>query len=100
MSSVREEGTLEVFRMSRSEEHTSELQSPDHLVCRLLLEKKKTACGNRAIAPMTVNTPLVKVCTNLILGDLSHLIMLARAPAREKPRLCGLGPNGEMTDGT
>src|SRR5260364_492479 len=29
------------LRRSRSEEHTSELQSPDHLVCRLLLEKKK-----------------------------------------------------------
>src|SRR5258708_14476789 len=28
-------------RLVRSEEHTSELQSPDHLVCRLLLEKKK-----------------------------------------------------------
>src|SRR5947208_6179879 len=28
-------------RTDRSEEHTSELQSPDHLVCRLLLEKKK-----------------------------------------------------------
>src|SRR5438552_7029422 len=28
-------------RCPRSEEHTSELQSPDHLVCRLLLEKKK-----------------------------------------------------------
>src|SRR5207244_13287931 len=27
--------------LGRSEEHTSELQSPDHLVCRLLLEKKK-----------------------------------------------------------
>src|SRR5438876_2968686 len=27
---------------ARSEEHTSELQSPVHLVCRLLLEKKKT----------------------------------------------------------
>src|SRR5258708_18647140 len=27
-------------RLLRSEEHTSELQSPDHLVCRLLLEKK------------------------------------------------------------
>src|SRR5438552_13634671 len=27
--------------VTRSEEHTSELQSPDHLVCRLLLEKKK-----------------------------------------------------------
>src|SRR5258708_23763012 len=30
-----------VLRERRSEEHTSELQSPDHLVCRLLLEKKK-----------------------------------------------------------
>src|SRR5438552_6386150 len=29
----------------RSEEHTSELQSPDHLVCRLLLEKKKEDVG-------------------------------------------------------
>src|SRR5258708_18997163 len=29
------------FQFPRSEEHTSELQSPDHLVCRLLLEKKK-----------------------------------------------------------
>src|SRR5258708_22083562 len=28
-------------KRQRSEEHTSELQSPDHLVCRLLLEKKK-----------------------------------------------------------
>src|SRR5690348_17482414 len=31
----------EVKISSRSEEHTSELQSPVHLVCRLLLEKKK-----------------------------------------------------------
>src|SRR5258708_27586644 len=31
----------------RSEEHTSELQSPDHLVCRLLLEKKKKQPPNR-----------------------------------------------------
>src|SRR5207244_11991408 len=30
-----------VVATPRSEEHTSELQSPDHLVCRLLLEKKK-----------------------------------------------------------
>src|SRR5690348_18192423 len=30
-----------VERVLRSEEHTSELQSPVHLVCRLLLEKKK-----------------------------------------------------------
>src|SRR5258708_20970491 len=31
----------------RSEEHTSELQSPDHLVCRLLLEKKKKTRNNQ-----------------------------------------------------
>src|SRR5258708_6978227 len=30
----------------RSEEHTSELQSPDHLVCRLLLEKKKNSASS------------------------------------------------------
>src|SRR5258708_31424265 len=33
------------LRRKRSEEHTSELQSPDHLVCRLLLEKKNTPYG-------------------------------------------------------
>src|SRR5258708_24043782 len=32
-----------IVNIGRSEEHTSELQSPDHLVCRLLLEKKKTS---------------------------------------------------------
>src|SRR2546430_6215666 len=31
----------------RSEEHTSELQSQSNLVCRLLLEKKKTTCRKR-----------------------------------------------------
>src|SRR5258708_36961050 len=38
-------------RRLRSEEHTSELQSPDHLVCRLLLEKKKntTICKRRVL---------------------------------------------------
>src|SRR5258708_31636811 len=35
----------------RSEEHTSELQSPDHLVCRLLLEKK----NNHKYAKYTVS---------------------------------------------
>src|SRR5258708_11546446 len=33
-------------KAGRSEEHTSELQSPDHLVCRLLLEKKKNDTNN------------------------------------------------------
>src|SRR5258708_26513675 len=34
-------GMARIGFLGRSEEHTSELQSPDHLVCRLLLEKKK-----------------------------------------------------------
>src|SRR5258708_39344054 len=42
-------GLLRDRHVERSEEHTSELQSPDHLVCRLLLEKKKkTSMGRRA----------------------------------------------------
>src|SRR5256886_7192941 len=40
---------------SRSEEHTSELQSQSNLVCRLLLEKKKT----RHLCPMTIRPPEV-----------------------------------------
>src|SRR5258708_27362697 len=42
---------------ARSEEHTSELQSPDHLVCRLLLEKKK-------IPPGSATTPTVDPFSN------------------------------------
>src|SRR3989441_3372323 len=40
----------------RSEEHTSELQSPCNLVCRLLLEKKKKEAAGRAETPSTVWT--------------------------------------------
>src|SRR5437764_13899684 len=36
------DGEADRGRLPRSEEHTSELQSPMYLVCRLLLEKKKT----------------------------------------------------------
>src|SRR5439155_23775141 len=37
-----EQSALTEYQAGRSEEHTSELQSRGHLVCRLLLEKKKT----------------------------------------------------------
>src|SRR5438876_4267769 len=40
-------------RLPRSEEHTSELQSPVHLVCRLLLEKKKNEAKTRS--PSTIS---------------------------------------------
>src|SRR5258708_30415841 len=39
--------------LERSEEHTSELQSPDHLVCRLLLEKKKNTATTDSGIPST-----------------------------------------------
>src|SRR5574344_2517487 len=44
----------------RSEEHTSELQSPDHIVCRLLLEKKKTILSSQAAPQVALlsGTPL------------------------------------------
>src|SRR5205807_7129822 len=41
-----DEHTDEGVHMRRSEEHTSELQSPCNLVCRLLLEKKKNKSGH------------------------------------------------------
>src|SRR5258708_24962946 len=46
--------------VTRSEEHTSELQSPDHLVCRLLLEKKKQSedCCPAYQSIAMHNTPL------------------------------------------
>src|SRR5258708_31239365 len=54
----------------RSEEHTSELQSPDHLVCRLLLEKKKKkhkSKGNMNLRNTTRhsrrNTEYMRSCT-------------------------------------
>src|SRR5438552_13328130 len=51
-ASARENGP-----QKRSEEHTSELQSPDHLVCRLLLEKKKNPTP-----PPSAPAPLPSLC--------------------------------------
>src|SRR2546429_6294232 len=47
---VRQGGTTQLLEQMRSEEHTSELQSRLHLVCRLLLEKKKTKTPVRPCA--------------------------------------------------
>src|SRR5258708_17028179 len=47
------------FGLSRSEEHTSELQSPDHLVCRLLLEKKKELLTHEPNSPEVLRQPLL-----------------------------------------
>src|SRR3954465_2712456 len=58
----------------RSEEHTSELQSHDNLVCRLLLEKKKTTHHT-----YTTNTPLL------------HHTCLTPHSARDMWRCAGVG---------
>src|SRR5947208_12795415 len=47
----------------RSEEHTSELQSPDHLVCRLLLEKKK---NNNPAYVLITKRNRVPLCSRLL----------------------------------
>src|SRR5439155_24178545 len=46
VASSLDDSTERIVERRRSEEHTSELQSRGHLVCRLLLEKKKTIQGS------------------------------------------------------
>src|SRR5258708_21180010 len=53
--------------LTRSEEHTSELQSPDHLVCRLLLEKKKKQCEKQN--PQVGHTSPAPRCTGAFIPD-------------------------------
>src|SRR3989442_4539945 len=55
----------------RSEEHTSELQSRPHLVCRLLLEKKKKieSCVNLSVSDGDV----VWVCESVVSGHRQHI---------------------------
>src|SRR5258708_26453054 len=65
------------YSCSRSEEHTSELQSPDHLVCRLLLEKKKTSIMketrmSRKQSPISTSGPLTLRSTLIAPTRLSH----------------------------
>src|SRR5690348_17927741 len=51
---------------TRSEEHTSELQSPVHLVCRLLLEKKKKHIQRRDMMPTERHSGKVSVAVTLM----------------------------------
>src|SRR5471030_3316239 len=66
-------GKMEIFSdgrsyLSRSEEHTSELQSLRHLVCRLLLEKKKTDSRAEDDFLATLDTPSIQICQRLMRG--------------------------------
>src|SRR5258708_553229 len=70
-----------MWRRARSEEHTSELQSPDHLVCRLLLEKKKIRC-RLALLPFLISC---LICLDLvaslpIIKESIFFLMIRRPP--------------------
>src|SRR5438552_5663380 len=68
----------------RSVEHTSELQSPDHLVCRLLLEKKKEkknlGAEPRVSAPPSGGRPRR--------GPVAHATVTSPTPRRTTSQAC------------
>src|SRR5256885_12956719 len=78
------------FRLSpfsRSEEHTSELQSPCNLVCRLLLEKKKITnisaplvdTPTKFLGPLIAHSFLIPLLHETHYSTLSHLLLLISA---------------------
>src|SRR5256885_6782863 len=68
----------------RSEEHTSELQSPCNLVCRLLLEKKKTIHENPAL-PFNINITMTFTSTVTNSLTIHTYIDLSNHSARQDP---------------
>src|SRR2546429_6087281 len=61
------------FVAHRSEEHTSELQSRLHLVCRLLLEKKKHVLCSRRSSPDPCRISLTVNLAAILRSILSHI---------------------------
>src|SRR2546429_9551304 len=53
LDAARQRALRDLLELGRSEEHTSELQSRLHLVCRLLLEKKKKETSSNSTPTMT-----------------------------------------------
>src|ERR1039457_5397099 len=83
----------------RSEEHTSELQSPCNLVCRLLLEKKNLVVGQIDVGTRTINwkrlrRPVVgrrhvhedQVVRTLSAAQVVIFFFLVGGPPRESPQ--------------
>src|SRR5256886_10345233 len=74
-------------RPERSEEHTSELQSQSNLVCRLLLEKKKT--NRRAIPALSCDSPrrdtLMNTQTPACIVVLSHYVCTFQSHSHDDP---------------
>src|SRR5690348_18076611 len=84
----------ELKKLERSEEHTSELQSPVHLVCRLLLEKKKSyqrpLAGSVKVAALFLCLPARKGLDSRMRGEsLSRLVCMN--PAASWPLTATMG---------
>src|SRR5690554_7236507 len=72
------------YRINRSEEHTSELQSRPHLVCRLLLEKKKQRThtrGHRHAAGRAHGRDAVPPCPKMIRTTRPVSVVVVPVPA-------------------
>src|SRR5689334_23409868 len=60
-------------RRGRSEEHTSELQSQFHLVCRLLLEKKKKMLESASVVRKRAMNAIARPVPRIVIGVCRHL---------------------------
>src|SRR5258705_774463 len=81
LGNIFEHHRLDVLR---SEEHTSELQSLRHLVCRLLLEKKKnkTRTTSRHATTNPTRVPTAKVLCALLRSPSTHRVTSSTIPYR------------------
>src|SRR2546430_10873856 len=91
---VRDKANIEV----RSEEHTSELQSQSNLVCRLLLEKKKTVAITHSLPPMKQHTrsplPQTTLSPSGVLSSLSRVTRRRFSPSPSAPSSARATPRG------
>src|SRR5256885_5313058 len=81
-------GSVRSTTRTRSEEHTSELQSPCNLVCRLLLEKKKNHDHHAFVAPrhrLTLAYHCQRRVVPLKLNTYSRDVMLSPIPSSRPP---------------
>src|SRR5256885_5960457 len=93
LSAIRGGASLErLHGRERSEEHTSELQSPCNLVCRLLLEKKKFVLQNEQLPHDLMSLMLVVIfvsgLTTFQLGFfLIFCVFITRMSCHDRPRV-------------
>src|SRR5689334_24143372 len=76
VKSARNQWFCSFFSAPRSEEHTSELQSQFHLVCRLLLEKKKKKKTKKQIIKQSINLPIKSINNDV----LHNIFLLSTKP--------------------